>query len=126
VAVPWTVVLVPAVLTCLLAFAGGLGMLVAGTAIRLPDVLHVVGVALYLLGFLTPTFYPVSALGEPARTIVLANPLTRYLDLLRGCLYEGRVGSAGAWLFAVGLAAATLVAGVRSYAAAARRSVVTA
>jgi ABC-type polysaccharide/polyol phosphate export permease len=124
VAVPATAVLVPVVLVLLLGFSAGLGMLVAGWAIRLPDLLHIVNVALYLIGFLTPTFFPIAALDEPALSVVQANPVTGYLDLVRGCLYEGEVGSAGQWLVAVGLAVTTLVAGIAAYQRSARRAVV--
>ncbi|HEX7165766.1 MAG TPA: ABC transporter permease [Acidimicrobiales bacterium] len=124
VGVPLTALLAPAVLLTLLAFTSGIGMLVAGIALRLPDVLHLVGIAIYLLGFLTPTFFPISALDDPGRWIVEANPLTGYLELLRGCLYEGEVGSAARWIVSVTLGVSMLVAGTASFARAGRRAVV--
>jgi len=124
VGLPVTAMLVPLVLLTLLAFTAGIGMLVAGLAIRLPDVLHIVSIAIYLLGFLTPTFFPVTALDEPARSVVEANPLTGYLELLRGCLYEGEVGSAGRWAVAVALGMTMLVAGTASFARSGRLAVV--
>ncbi len=124
VGIPASALLVPVVLALLLGFAAGIGMLVAGWSLKLPDLLHVVGVVLYLAGFLTPTFYPINALGEPARSVVEANPITTYLQLVRGCLYEGRVGSGTTWAWVTALGISVLIAGIASYQRSARRSLV--
>jgi lipopolysaccharide transport system permease protein len=123
VGVPWTAPLGLVVLALLLAFSAGLGMLLAGLALRLADVLQIVSVVLYLLGFLTPTFYPLSAISDPARTIIEANPLTSFVELLRACLYEGSVGPVGKWAVSIVLGVATLVAGLDVYGRSARRAV---
>lgn len=119
-----TAVLVPLVVLLLLAFSAGLGMLVAGWSIRLADLIHVVNVILYLVGFLTPTFFPIAALDEPARSVVEANPLTTYLDLLRSCLYEGGGGTLAQWVLATVLGLGFLILGIASYQRSARRALV--
>jgi ABC-2 type transport system permease protein len=119
-----TAALVPVVLLLLLSFSCGLGMLVAGWSIRLPDLLHIVGIVLYLVGFLTPTFFPITALDEPARSVVEANPLTTYLELLRSTLYAGDAGTVAEWALCGGLGIGMLLFGVRSYQRSARRAVV--
>jgi ABC-type polysaccharide/polyol phosphate export permease len=116
VGIPPTAVLAVPVLLLLLAFTVGCGMLVARLAVRVPDVLNVVGVLMLLLGYLTPTFYILGDLSQPYRTVVEANPLTQFLILLRDVAYQGSIGSGATWAISGGSAAVALLLGLRAYA----------
>jgi homopolymeric O-antigen transport system permease protein len=124
VGIPPTAVLAIVVVVLLVVGAVGLGLLVAASAVRLPDVLNVVPPVVLMLGYLTPTFYPVSVVPEPFRSIIEANPLTIYLTLLRSVAYEGQLGSARSWTLAIVLALASIAVGGRAYTRMSRQIVV--
>jgi ABC-type polysaccharide/polyol phosphate export permease len=108
VGIPWTVVLVPIPALALLAFATGVGLLVASAAVFFYDVLNLTEVLLQLVGYLTPTFYPISIITSPALIyIVYANPLYSYLVVFRGFVYEGSF--APTWNFTYMIASALIV-----------------
>jgi ABC-type polysaccharide/polyol phosphate export permease len=48
-------------------------------------------VVLGLVGYLTPTFYPISIIPERFRPFVEANPLYSYLLSFRNLVYLGRI-----------------------------------
>jgi lipopolysaccharide transport system permease protein len=56
----------------------------------LRDLPYLVALVLQVLTFLTPIFYPLEALPEWARPIILANPLTPAVDDLRRVALWGR------------------------------------
>jgi ABC-type polysaccharide/polyol phosphate export permease len=106
------------------AFGLGVGMLIARIAVGLPDALHVTNVGLLLLGYLTPTFYPLSQVSGRARWVILANPLTEDLSILRSVVYGDAFGTWHAWLYAIATGAVVLVLGIRSFGRGARYLVV--
>lgn len=89
--IPWTVVLVPLPVIALLAMVTGIGLLVAAAAVYFYDVLDLTGVVLGLIGYLTPSFYPISIIPERFRPIVEANPLYSFLLAFRSLVYLGRI-----------------------------------
>jgi ABC-2 type transport system permease protein len=89
VGIPWTVFLVPIPAFFLLLFVSGLGLLVASAAVYFYDVLDLTAVLTQLVGYLTPTFYPISIVPEQFLPFIYANPLYSYLTIFRGFMYEG-------------------------------------
>jgi ABC-type polysaccharide/polyol phosphate export permease len=126
VGIPPTAILAVVVILLLVVAVVGVGLLVAASAVRLPDVLNIVPPLVLMLGYLTPTFYPVSVVPEPFRTVVEANPLTIYLTLLRSVSYGGDLGSARSWVLATAIALASITVGGRVYARMSRQIVVVA
>jgi ABC-2 type transport system permease protein len=98
VAIPWTVVLIPLPALGMLMFAAGAGLALASLAVRFYDVLAFATVGLFLLGWLTPTFYPLDSVGERFQLVIKANPLFHYLDVFRGLAYEGTFAPWTSWL----------------------------
>ena len=64
VGIPWTVLLVPIPAFFLLMLVAGLGLLIASAAVYFYDVLDLTAVLTQLVGYLTPTFYPISIVPE--------------------------------------------------------------
>mgnify|MGYP003292192949 CR=1 FL=1 len=60
----WNMLLIPIPLALLLVFCMGVGMVLAAMAVYFRDVLHLYGVVIMAWMYLTPVFYPVSALPE--------------------------------------------------------------
>jgi ABC-type polysaccharide/polyol phosphate export permease len=110
--IPWTLALLPLPALALLALVMGAGLALASAAVRYYDFYDFAAVGLRLLGFLTPTFYPVDALSAKARLIVELNPLYSYLLVFRSLIYQGALAPWWAWLTVGGTSAAALVAGV--------------
>ncbi len=112
VGIPWTVVLVPIPIVSLLAFATGIGLLVASAAVFFYDVLDLTGVLLQLVAYLTPTFYPISIVPAWALPVIHANPLFSYLEVFRSFMYLGEFAPAWTFIYMIGSALVTLVVGV--------------
>lgn len=111
VGIPWTVLLVPFPALAMLCFVVGSGLLVATAAIRFSDALDLVGIWIVLLGYLTPTFYPVEVVPDNFQTVIYSNPLYSYLVILRDLAYGGEISPAGYWVVMIGTAVGTLALG---------------
>lgn len=84
-----SVVLMPLVLLPLLLFTLGITWALAALGVYLRDVAQVVGLITTALMFLSPVFYPVSALPEPYRVLMQFNPLTPAIEQARTVLFWG-------------------------------------
>lgn len=109
--VAWTafLLLVPAL--CVLALITGLGLLVATAAIRFADALDLVGIFVILLGYLTPTFYPLSIVPENFRIFIYSNPLFSYVEVFRQLVYGGTFAPLWNWAVMFGTASGALALG---------------
>lgn len=85
-----TVVLYPLVLLPLCVFILGMSWILASLGVFLRDVAQVVGVATTALMFLSPVFYPASALPENFRIVLYLNPLTPAIEFTRDVLFWGK------------------------------------
>ena len=86
---PVTVVWLPLVLSPLLLLVLGLTWGLAALGVYLRDVAHVVSILTLTLMFLTPIFYPASALPEEYRAVLMANPMARVVEQARDVMYWG-------------------------------------
>ena len=96
--VPMTAPLVILPALALLMLVTGLGLLVATAAIRFADTLDLAALGVVLLGYLTPTFYPISIVPEAYRTAFQFNPLYSYLVVFRDVGYGGSAAPWWAWV----------------------------
>lgn len=101
-----TALWVPVVLLPLVLLAAGMSWALASLGVYLRDVGHVIGLVTTSLMFLSPVFYPASALPEALRPLFELNPLTSVIEMLRDSLMWGREPSPSR------LAASVLVAAV--------------
>lgn len=102
-------VLLPA--AALLMLVTGLGLLVATSAIRFADTIDLTALAVVLLGYLTPTFYPVTIVPDEYRGLMKLNPLYSYLLVFRDLAYGGPAAPWWAWAVMVGTSLGALVLG---------------
>jgi lipopolysaccharide transport system permease protein len=107
---PWTALALPLPLLPLAFLTLGLSWFLAACGTYLRDTAQTVGLLTVALLFLSPVFYPVSALPEGVRPYLWLNPLTFAIEEVRGLLFFGRLpswrGLAGQTI--LGLAAAWL------------------
>jgi len=94
----WTVLLFPLVLLPLIFTTIGFAWLFAGLGVYLRDMGQIVGVFTTALMFVSPVFFPASALPEQFQILMQLNPLTYIIEEGRNTLIFGNVPDAGAWL----------------------------
>lgn len=88
-----TALLLPIILAPLVIFILGLVWFLASVGVFLRDVGQFIGVLTSVLMFLSPIFYPITALPEQYRQLLLFNPLTPTIEAVRGLLFFGTVPS---------------------------------
>lgn len=98
---PWTVILVPLVVVPLALLTLGLSWFLASAGVFLRDIRQFIGVAVTMLMFLSPIFYPASAIPEELRTFLALNPMTPILEQARDLLFWGKLPNWGAWLLSL-------------------------
>ena len=106
----WTVIFTPFVLLPLVIITLGLAWMLASLGVFLRDVGQTIGLITTVLMFLSPVFYPVSAVPERLRPFIMANPLTFIIEQAREVLIWGHMPN---WL---GLGIYTLAATVVAWA----------
>ena len=71
-------------------FILGLSWAISSLGVFLRDVSQLIGVLITVLMFMSPVFYPATALPESYRHIIFLNPLTPVIELTRDVLYWGK------------------------------------
>lgn len=102
----WTAIFVPLVLLPLVALTLGLAWIFASLGVFVRDVGQAMGMVTTVMLFLSPVFFPVTALPETYRPFIMANPLTFIIEQAREVLIWGRTPD---W---PGLAVYTLAAAI--------------
>lgn len=85
-----TVLLLPLVMLPLIFLIIGLTWWLASLGVYLRDVSQFVGVFVTVLMFLSPIFYPASALPEWFRNFLIINPLTTVVEQVRDVMFWGK------------------------------------
>ena len=108
--IPPTALLLPVVVLPMLLSTIGLCWLLAALGVYIRDVGQTVGLLVTAMMFLSPIFYPMSALSGMARDVILLNPMARPIEDVRSVLM---LGTAPDWsAFLVSLAVGLLIAWV--------------
>ncbi|RII27954.1 MAG: sugar ABC transporter permease [Geobacter sp.] len=94
---PWTMVFAPVVMLPLLLMTLGVSWFLASFGVFVRDVAQSIGVLTTILMFLTPIFYPVSAIPEKFRIFIYMNPLTFVVEQMRAILIWGKLPSWSGW-----------------------------
>lgn len=94
---PWTIGLVPFILIPLCMLILGISWFLASLGVYLRDIAQTTTLFTSILMFMSPVFYPVSALPEAYRPLVYINPLTLIIEQLRMVLVQGQVPSMIEW-----------------------------
>lgn len=85
----WSVILLPVVFIPLIMFTMGLSWLLSSLGVYIRDIGQMVVIITTILMFLSPIFYPVSALPEAYHKLFLLNPLAPIIEQVRGVMYWG-------------------------------------
>jgi lipopolysaccharide transport system permease protein len=84
-----TALFLPLLLVPMTLLVMGLSWFLAALGVFLRDVSQIVGVIVSTLMFLTPIFYPLSAIPQKYRVYIYLNPLTFIIEQTRGLLIFG-------------------------------------
>jgi ABC-type polysaccharide/polyol phosphate export permease len=80
---------------CMCLFSTGLGLMLAIAYVNFDDSRSLIGILLLALQYMTPVFYPISALGPHTQKVIAINPLTSFVAVFRD-VYGGNAHATGA------------------------------
>jgi lipopolysaccharide transport system permease protein len=87
-------------------FAMGIGLFVAALAVFFADIADIYSIALTILTYLTPLFYPISVVPDRYRAFVYMNPMYYFIEIFRQPIHKGVFPDGGlvvrAFLIAIG------------------------
>jgi lipopolysaccharide transport system permease protein len=90
-AVPWTAIFIPLLLAPLVVLTLGVAWVLASLGVFMRDVGQVVGLLTTVLLFLSPVFFPITAVPEFFRPWMELNPLTFVIEQSRAVLIYGEL-----------------------------------
>lgn len=103
-----SIIFLPLVILPLIFLTVGLSWFLASLGVYLRDISQIVGVLTSALMFLSPIFYPISALPPEFQTLIHLNPLTLIIESTREVLVWGNIPSIKLW--AIQLAVSVMLA----------------
>lgn len=86
----WTIIYLPAVMLPLILIIMGISWALASFGVYLRDISQTIGIFTTILMFLSPVFYPVSALPDKFQGWMLLNPLTFIIEQARAIIIFGK------------------------------------
>ena len=108
----WKLLLLPVPLAFLLMFSMGIGMALSAFAVYFRDVLHLYTVVCMAWMYVTPIFYPVSALPENVAFFIQLNPIYHYVTFFREIVLNAAIPDVSIWLGTAGFGILSFVAGL--------------
>jgi lipopolysaccharide transport system permease protein len=100
---PVTALLLPAVMVPLVLATLGVSWLLASLGVYLRDVSQFTTIIVTGLLFLSPIFYPLEAVPEKYRGVLLVNPMGYVVQSAREVLVHGQIPGLGFWLLATAM-----------------------
>jgi lipopolysaccharide transport system permease protein len=86
---PWTVVLLPLIFLPLVLLVLGLSWALSALGVYFRDIQHGIGILVSALLFLSPIFYPVSALPPAVQPYMFLNPMAFIIEQVRSVVIWG-------------------------------------
>jgi lipopolysaccharide transport system permease protein len=106
----WALAALP-LLAIQVALAYGIGCVLACLNVFFRDTAQVIGLALAMLSFLTPIFYPAAAVPARFRWVISVNPFAHLVEAFRDALLRHRAPAAGSMAYLLGFAVVAVVLG---------------
>lgn len=88
---PWTLILLPLTFLPLLILAAGISWLLSSMGVFVRDIGQATSIIAMVLLFVSPVFFPASAIPESFRPLIALNPLTFIIEETRAVVIWGRV-----------------------------------
>ena len=106
-----TILLLPGVILPTILLIAGLCWFFSALGVYLRDISQVTSILVTVTMFMTPIFYPSSALPDNFKPLLFLNPLTPTLEQFRGILMWGQVPNPKVWLLYLAISALVAWAG---------------
>lgn len=90
-------ILIPIIALPLICLTLGFSWFLSSLGVYLRDAPQIVGILTTILMFLSPIFYPASAIPDSIRPFLFVNPLTPALEHVRGILMAGELPNPQSW-----------------------------
>lgn len=87
----WTIIFIPLIIIPFIIFTLGVAWMLASLGVYARDVGQTIGLAMTVMMFLSPVFYPITSLPVEFRPLILANPLTFIIEQARSVLIWGQL-----------------------------------
>lgn len=108
----YTIVLAIIPIILVVLFSCGIGLILASFAVKFRDIIHLYGVFITALLYMTPIIYPISMLPDMVRKIVMLNPLTNMVLMFRDLALNGIIPSAMSMIIALIECAIVIIIGL--------------
>ena len=96
--ITWRVVLVIPVITLVLLFSLGIGLILSIVYVFFADIKHLYEILLVLWMYMSAIFYPAEALPESAQRVLHYNPMFLAIDISRSVLQYGQLPATEEWM----------------------------
>jgi ABC-type polysaccharide/polyol phosphate export permease len=83
---------------CMTMFTTGLGLMLAIAYVNFDDSRSLINIFLLALQYMTPVFYPISALGPHTQKVIEFNPLTSFVSIFRDVFGNNAHATGGQWI----------------------------
>lgn len=97
----YTVLLAPIPLFFIVVFSLGVGLVLSAITVKFRDIMHLYSVFVTALMYLTPVIYPLSILPDWLYPIVMLNPITNILQMLRNVMLYNTIPSISSMIIAL-------------------------
>lgn len=87
----WTIVFIPFIIFPLVIFTLGVAWMLTSLGVYARDVGQTIGLAMTVMMFLSPVFYPITSMPVEFRPLIMANPLTFIIEQARVVLIWGQI-----------------------------------
>jgi lipopolysaccharide transport system permease protein len=109
--VSWTLAYLPLAYLTLVGLCLGLGWFLAALGVFIRDIGYMVGIVVQVLFFVTPIFFPISAVPPFFQPILLLNPLSAVVENFRRVIIWGQPPDWPWWGVATAVSTLVMVAG---------------
>jgi len=100
------------VITCLFLISVGLGLICAVSYIFFEDFRSIISLLVMVIGYMTPVFYPITALGPHTRIVIELNPLTSFIAVFRHVYGDNYPATGLNWLMMIASSALIFILGL--------------
>jgi lipopolysaccharide transport system permease protein len=109
--ISWTALLLPVVILPMLCLALGLSWFLASLGVFIRDISYTISLIVQVIFYLTPIFYPITAVPKAMRPMLELNPLTPIIDNSRQVLLWGAMPDWGSFGLSLTVSVCLMVLG---------------
>ena len=115
--VPFTlnILYLPMIMVTFFLFCLGIGFILSAMMVFIRDTLHLYGIVVTILGYMTPIFYSIDIFPSTVQTLLKINPLYHYITAIRTILLYGQPVPVVESIICIGVSLLSLSLGVHYF-----------